>query len=125
VRLRDVQLTAVATPGHTPGALSWHWNSCDGGVCRRMVYADSLSPISRDQYRFSDQPAYVAAYRAGLAKLAALECEILLTPHPSASGMIDRMAGRAALADPNACRDYAQKIGARLDERLAKERAAK
>jgi metallo-beta-lactamase class B len=90
-----------------------------------MVYADSLSPISRDQYRFSDQPAYVAAYRAGLAKLAALECEILLTPHPSASGMIDRMAGRAALADPNACRDYAQKIGARLDERLAKERAAK
>ena len=123
VRLRDVQLTALATPGHTPGALSWHWTSCDGGVCRRMVYADSLSPISRDQYRFSDQPAYVAAYRAGLAKLAALECEILLTPHPSASGMIDRMAGRAALADPNACRDFAQNIGVRLDERLAKERA--
>ena len=34
VRLGDLMLTAIATPGHTPGALSWHWVSCDGGVCR-------------------------------------------------------------------------------------------
>ena len=43
VRLGDLMLTAMATPGHTPGALSWRWESCDGGVCRTMVYADSLS----------------------------------------------------------------------------------
>ena len=49
-------LTAMATPGHTPGALSWRWESCDGGVCRTMVYADSLTPVSRDDYRFSDHP---------------------------------------------------------------------
>ncbi|HYI43183.1 MAG TPA: subclass B3 metallo-beta-lactamase, partial [Sphingomicrobium sp.] len=83
VTLGNLTFTAVATPGHTPGALSWHWGSCDGGVCRRMVYVDSLNPISRDDYRFSDHPAYVAAFREGLAKLAAVECDILLTPHPS------------------------------------------
>lgn len=121
VRLGNLWLVPVATPGHTPGALSWHWGSCDGGVCRRIVYADSLSPISRDDYRFSDHPAYVQAYRAGLARLAALECDILLTPHPSASRMIDRMAGKAPLEDSAACRDYAAAIGKRLDDRLAKE----
>ena len=125
VRLGNLSLTAIATPGHTPGALSWHWGSCDGGVCRRIVYADSLTPMSRDDYRFSDHPAYVQAYRASLNKLRQVECDILLTPHPSASKLIDRMAGRARLDDPNACRAYADAMGKELDERLAKEAAAK
>jgi len=59
----------MLTPGHTPGATSWRWESCDGGVCRTMVYADSLTPISREDYRFSDHPEYLAAYRASIAKL--------------------------------------------------------
>ena len=125
MRLGDLMLTALATPGHTPGALTWHWVSCDGGVCRSIVYADSLSPISRDDYRFSDHPGYLAAYRASLTKLAALDCDILLTPHPSASGMLDRMAGRTPLENANGCKDYAAAVGKRLDERLAKEAAGK
>ncbi|MGI8704433.1 MAG: subclass B3 metallo-beta-lactamase [Sphingomicrobium sp.] len=123
VRLGNLALVAVATPGHTPGALSWHWGSCDGGICRRIVYADSLSPVSRDDYRFSDHPAYVESYRSGLSRLAAVECDFLLTPHPSASGMIERMAGKAPLENSDACRDYAADRGKRLDERLAKEQA--
>jgi len=122
VRLHDLSVTAMTTPGHTPGALSWRWESCDGGVCRTMVYADSLSPISRDDYKFSDHPAYLAAYRDSLAKIAASRCEILLTPHPSASAMKERMTGKQKLFDPNGCRDYAAALTKRLDERLTKEK---
>ncbi len=121
VRLGNTVLTALATPGHTPGALTWRWGSCQGGICRQIVYADSLSPVSGKDYRFSDHPAYLAAFRASIAKVAALDCDILLTPHPSASDMIDRLAGRAPLEDPNACRDYAAGLSKQLDERLAKE----
>ncbi|MEO6359115.1 MAG: subclass B3 metallo-beta-lactamase [Sphingomicrobium sp.] len=121
VRLGGLALTAIATPGHTTGALSWHWGSCDGGDCRRIVFADSLNPISRDNYKFSDRPAYVAAFRASIAKVAAVDCEILLTPHPSASNMIKRMAGIDPLVNTNACRDYAASKTKALDERLAKE----
>jgi metallo-beta-lactamase class B len=124
IRLGNVVVTAIATPGHTLGALSWRWGSCSGGICRQIVYADSLSPVSSDDYRFSDHPAYLAAYRASIAKVGAVDCDILLTPHPSASGMIDRLAGRAPLDDPNACRDYAAGLTKKLDERLAKESAA-
>ena len=123
VRLGNLQLTALTTPGHTSGALSWRWESCDGGVCRTMVYADSLSPVSRDDYRFSDHPAYLAAYRASLAKVAAGRCEILLTPHPSASAMKERMTGKQPLFDTAGCRNYAAALTKRLDERLAKEAA--
>lgn len=124
VRIGNTILQAVATPGHTPGALTWHWGSCEAGVCRQIVYADSLTPKSNDKYRFSDHAAYLAAYRASIAKVAALPCDILLSPHPSASHMVARF-GDADVQDPNACRNYAADITKQLNERLAKEAAGK
>ena len=124
VRLGNLRMFAMTTPGHTPGATSWRWESCDGGVCRTMVYADSLSAVSRDNYKFSEHPGYLAAYRTSIAKIADSRCEILLTPHPSASAMRDRMIGKEALFDPEGCKNYAAKLSRNLEERLAKEAAA-
>lgn len=123
VLLRDLMAKAITTPGHTAGALSWRWVSCDGGVCRTIVYADSLSPVSNATYRFSDHPAQLAAFRASIAKIAASPCEILLTPHPTASQMPDRLALGKPLLDTDACKDYAALKIRDLDERLAKEAA--
>ncbi len=123
VRLGDNTLIAVATPGHTPGAMTWHWGSCDGGICRQIVYADSLTPVSGALYRYSEHQAYVQAFRASIAKVAALDCDILITPHLSASRMQERFALREALENPNACRDYAAALTKQLDDRLAKEAA--
>lgn len=125
VRLGDSVLTALATPGHTPGALSWRWVSCDGGVCRTIVYADSLSAVSRDDYLFSGYPAALAAFRASIAKVAASRCEILLTPHPSASAMPERLARGEPLFDEEGCREYAAALSQKLDARLAAETAGK
>ena len=125
VLIGNIRLFAMITPGHTPGATSWRWESCDGGVCRTMVYADSLSPVSRDDYKFSDHPDYLAAFRASIAKIAASPCEILLTPHPSASAMKERMTGKQPLFDVDGCKNYAAKVGKMLDERLAKEAGEK
>lgn len=125
VLLGNLMLTAIATPGHTPGALSWRWVSCDGGVCRTIVYADSLTPISSPGYRFRDHPALLSAFRASIAKIAASPCEILVTPHPGASDMPRRLALGKPLFDTDACRTYAEGLTKALDERLAKEAAAK
>lgn len=124
VRLGPLELRAIATPGHTPGALSWRWQSCDDEGCVSIVYADSLAPISSDDYRFSDHPEYVAAFRAGLEHLAELECTILLTPHPSASALRDRLASDTGLVDTGACTRYAASVSKRLDARLAEEASA-
>lgn len=128
VRVGPLVLQAVASPGHTPGGTSWTWRSCDGDNCRQMVYADSLTAISDDVYRYTDEaahPGYVAAFRATLARVAALDCDVLITPHPSASRLWTRIgpAANAALADRGACHAYAQKASERLDKRLADEAA--
>jgi metallo-beta-lactamase class B len=125
VRVGNTVLTAIATPGHTPGALTWRWGSCEGGICRQIVYADSLTPVSSDKYRFSDHPDTLTAYRASIARVAALDCDILLTPHPSASNMIARFDGREPLENRNACKDYAAQLTKQLDERLTKETSTK
>jgi len=67
----------------------------------------------------------VAAFRKSIAKVAALDCDILLTPHPAASNMVNRLAGRAPLADAGACRNYAASLTKGLNARLAKEASAK
>ena len=114
----------IPTPGHTPGAMSWQWESCEKQsereVCKTIVYADSLSPVSRDDYKFSDHPEYLAAYRAGLDRLAALDCDILLTPHPSHSKMVKR-AATGSFEGGVTCADYAAGKHSDLDKRLARE----
>ncbi|AKM10480.1 subclass B3 metallo-beta-lactamase [Croceicoccus naphthovorans] len=122
VSVGDIRVTYIPSPGHTPGAASWTWQSCEGAECVSVVYADSLSPVSSDEYRFSGHPDYVAAYRASLADVAALDCDLLLTPHPSASQMPKRM-GEGSFIDGDACKAYAMGIETRLSERLAKEAA--
>lgn len=113
----------IRTPGHTPGALSWTWEECEQDRCEAIVYVDSLNPISADGYRFSGQPEYLAAFRAGIAEVAGLRCGILLAPHPSAAGLRERLLGNKALRDSDGCREYAAAVTRRLDERLAKEDA--
>lgn len=128
VRIGDaIALTAHATPGHAPGGTSWTWTECEGARCLRMAYVDSLTAISDDAWRFGDDgahPGYLAAFRQTLATVAAMPCDVLLTPHPAASGMWQRLPPDATrpLADAGACKAYAENGRAGLAARLEKER---
>ncbi|MEC4594181.1 MULTISPECIES: subclass B3 metallo-beta-lactamase [Nitrospirillum] len=128
VTLGPIRLTAHATPGHTPGATTWTWDSCQDGRCHHIVYADSLSAYTDDVYRYSDEaahPGVLASFRQAIATMAALPCDILLTPHPDASQMWKRLGPNATLplVDETACRRYGEAVTARLDKRLADEAA--
>ena len=93
--------------------------------CVTMVYADSVTAVSADNYRFSDHGGYVAAFRNSLRNIGRLKCDLLITPHPGASNLIDRLDGKAPLISENQCKDYAARGAEALDARLAREAAAK
>lgn len=124
LRLGTLALTAHATPGHTPGSTSWTWDACEAGRCLGLVYADSLTAYTDDQYRYVDHPDSVAALRASIAAVSALPCDLLLTPHPDASLLWERVGrgAKAPLIDAGACRRYGERSTAFLEKRLAKER---
>ncbi len=115
-----LKITAFATPGHTEGSTSWHWKSCEGSDCRTVTYVDSLTALPLGTYRFADHPERVAMFRKTFAQVEALECGILLTPHPSSSAMFERMSGAEPMASPDACKALVAGARDRLEKALAK-----
>jgi metallo-beta-lactamase class B len=112
LRVGPLAVTAHFTPGHTPGATTWSWRSCEGSSCKDIVYADSLNAVSAPGFRFTGdqkQPGTVAEFRRSIARVAALPCDVLLTVHP-------------AFAEGQTCRTYAAGAARRLDDRVAQER---
>ena len=121
--LGPLAVTMHATPGHALGSTSWSWQSCEEGDCHRFAFADSVTAVSSDEYRFSEHSDYVAMFRRGMDAVAAIDCDFLITPHPGASTLYERLAGDAPLADENACRNYADFGRRNLEARLAREAA--
>lgn len=133
VHVGPLALTAHFTPGHTPGGTTWTWTSCEGDRCLHMVYADSQTPVSADDFYFTRSNAYptaIADFRRSQAVLDSLPCDVLMTTHPDASSFWERVAARDsgnadALIDPNACKRLATASRERLAQRIATEDSAR
>jgi metallo-beta-lactamase class B len=131
VRVGELAITAHLTPGHTPGGTTWSWRSCEGGRCLDIVYADSLTAVSDDGYRFrgdGTRPGMADTLRTSIARVAALPCDIIVSTHP---GFVNLDAKWKRLAtsrddnpfvDPGGCRSYADAMFKRLEDRVASEK---
>lgn len=122
-----VDFTAHMTPGHTPGGTTWTWRSCEAERCLDIVYADSLSAVSDDRFRFTDGPSRVDAFRASIGTVAELPCDVLMSPHPRFFRMEEKLAAREAdpsanpFVETGACAAYAAAAAEGLDQRIARE----
>jgi metallo-beta-lactamase class B len=120
--LGDVVLRGLYTPGHTPGGMSWTWESCEGDRCLDIVYADSLSAVAATGYRFADGMGDVL--RSSILKVADLRCDILLVSHPFLFNLQDKAEqDRESFVDDQSCRLYAESALLQLERRLASETA--
>jgi metallo-beta-lactamase class B len=97
LRVGDIALTPIFTPGHTPGSTTWTWQSCENKRCLNMVYADSISAVSADGFKFSDSPALVNAFRRSISRVAELPCDIVVSTHPSVTNLDAKIKKRAEL----------------------------
>lgn len=129
LRVGPLVITAHLTPGHTPGGTSWTWKSCEGSNCFDLVYADSLTPVSAEGFKFTGNSAYpnaVQDFQKSFAFLRSTPCDILLTTHPEASNLWERLEARAQgkpdpMVDRAACRNLADRAEQGLKQRIAAE----
>lgn len=128
VRLGKAAVTAHFTPGHTPGGVSWTWESCEGDRCLNVVYADSINAVSSGDFRIAPLESQ---FRQSIQTLRNLPCDIVFSVHPEQSGAIDKLNRLAVQRDPNpmleptACRALADKFETKLDERISGEKAGR
>lgn len=123
-----LHLRALMTPGHTPGSTSWTWTSCESNDCKQVVYSDSLTAVSLGDFRFiggEGRPDISQTFAASIVRIGALDCDIVLSTHPSAADTFDRLAASTAshnaFVDPQGCKTLAEGAAQRLQERLQEE----
>lgn len=128
LRVGDLAITAHHTPGHTPGGTSWSWKSCEGTRCLDMVYADSLTAVSAPGFRFTGdagRPSIEATFRASIAKVAALPCDVVVSTHPEFTDLAGKLKRRTPRVNPfieaDGCRAYAADALKRFEARMADE----
>jgi predicted alpha/beta superfamily hydrolase/glyoxylase-like metal-dependent hydrolase (beta-lactamase superfamily II) len=132
VKVGPLAITAHFTPGHTAGATSWTWQSSEGGRTLNIVYGDSVTAVVADGRSFSRNPLYPNAradIERSIATVESLDCDVLVSAHPEASGLWEKKArqaelGNAAFIDRDGCRKYAAKARETLAKTLAAEGAS-
>jgi metallo-beta-lactamase class B len=123
VTVADVDVTAIHTPGHTPGGTSWTWESCALDTCYVLVYVDSLTSVSAPGFKYSKSEA-ARQMLDSVAKISQLECDILLSPHPFFFGLHDKLEKRGEgnpFVNNVACTIYAETMLGWLERRLEAE----
>jgi metallo-beta-lactamase class B len=124
VTVGSVDVKAVYTPGHAPGGTTWTWQSCALNVCYDVVYADSMSAVSAEGFRFTDS-GVADKLVASAGVIADLDCDILLSPHPFFFGMHDKLERRDEgnpFVNSLACTFYAESALDWLERRLEAEK---
>jgi metallo-beta-lactamase class B len=127
MRVGSLAVTVHHIPGHSPGSSAYTWQSCESGKCLNMVYADSLTSPSAPGFTYGK--AGLELFRRSVEKVAALPCDIVLSPHPSFTQVDAKLKRRAEMKgqgtdpfiDANGCKAYAADGMKRLEARRAEE----
>lgn len=104
LRLGRTVLTAVATPGHTPGCTTWTMPVREGARVLRVVFPCSVSVAGNRLFANRRYLGIVADYRASFARLAALRADVVLPSHPEVADVFRRQRAGTLVA-PGLLRD--------------------
>ena len=148
----SIAVTMHHIPGHSPGSSAYTWRSCpptrpeaatarsrrsspensraeadDAETCLNMVYADSLTSPSAPGFKYGKNGLEI--FRRSIAKVAALPCDIVLSPHPFFTQVDAKLKRRAEMQgqgtdpfiDPNGCKAYAAAGSIQLEARAREE----
>ncbi len=130
-RLGNTQITAVLTPGHTPGCTTFTMNVMEGNHTYRVVIIGS--PNVNPGYRFVGKPSYpgiLEDYQKTFNVLKRLSCDIFLVAHGSYFGLLDkvkvvRSKHRNPFVDPAGYKSYVKEAEKRFLAELAKQQRGK
>jgi metallo-beta-lactamase class B len=127
VELGGVTLTAISTPGHSPGCTSWTTTVKDGTVARSVVIFCSGTVALNQLVGSPTHATIVEDYRKTFAWARGFKADVLLAPHPEMFKMQEKRAKIAAGApnpfvDPVEFTSYTASLEKAFETALEKQR---
>ena len=123
VGLGGVTLTAIATPGHTPGNTSWLLRTTVSGKPMDVLFLGSLTVAGNRLIGNARYPAIVAGYRRSFARLAAVHADVVLPMHPETADVLGR-AKAGTLVAPELLPKLVAEARAAFDLEFVKQQQA-
>ena len=130
VRLGDVSLTPVLTPGHTPGCTSWTMRVSEKGRPLTVLFPCSVSVAGNKLVGNKGYPGIVGDYRKSFARLRTMKADVVLPAHPELADVLARARRRdagegSAFVDPALLPKLVAQFSADFDRELAKQEKRK
>lgn len=132
VRVGDVALTAVLTPGHTKGCTTWTMPVSEAGKTLHVVFYCSTSVPGYHLLNNSYYPQIVSDYEHSFAVLQKLPCDVFLSNHAEFFHLSEKLAeskqpGRLSnpFIDPGEMQRFVAESKVDFEAELRKEKSAK
>ena len=90
--LGGVVLTAVVTPGHSPGCTNWTMPVVEGTADHNEIFFCSMSTGNNTLVNNSYHPSIAQDYRNSFARLKKIDADVLLAAHGDQMGLAKKAA---------------------------------
>lgn len=129
VTVGDVTLTALMTPGHSPGCTSWTLTVRENNQDHNVIIFCSATVALNQLVGKPTHSTIIADYRKTFARARDIKADVFLAPHPEMYGMMEK---RALIGEgkPNPFvkagefNTYVAELEKAFDTELAKQTAA-
>jgi metallo-beta-lactamase class B len=129
VRVGDITLTALMTPGHSPGCTTWTMTAQENGRDHRVVFFCSGTVALNKLVGTPTHPGIVADYRKTFARARNIKADVFLAPHPEMFQMKEKRAlvregGPNPFVQEGEFNAYAATLATAFETELARQTAA-
>ena len=129
VKLGEATLTALLTPGHTIGGMTWTMSVTERGRPLNVMFFNSVSVAGNALVGNSAYPKIVSDYRASFARLKAIPAHVFLPVHPEQGGLIAKRqrvlnGDNNAFIDPTELGRFVAASEAAFNTELARQQGA-
>jgi metallo-beta-lactamase class B len=90
VKVGDTTLTALMTPGHSPGCTSWSMTARESGKDYRVIIFCSGTVALNRLVGQPTHPSIVEDYRKTFARARDITADVFLAPHPEMFAMAEK-----------------------------------
>lgn len=121
-------LKANITPGHTKGCTSWTTSVKDGSKTYKVIFWCSTSVAANRLVPNPQYPGIVADYQKTFTKLAGMQADVFLAPHPDQMNLAAKRAAKGPgkpnpFVDPTELPTVTARSKADFEAQLAKQQA--